>query len=88
MTCTFCGGTNRVARLRECGSVIDIVTCPQCVRGVSVLGTHEMLRGATGVHRPGERLDGPTGTILTGLIRIEPDDLEGSILGEVLKELA
>lgn len=94
MNCNFCEGSGRVGRIRMGGdsdsyiTVVDVVTCPRCVRGVSVLGTHEMLRGADGIHRPGERLDGPTGTILTGLIHIEPGEIEGSILGEVLKELA
>lgn len=97
MNCNLCGGTNRVARLRVGGdseafvSVIDKVTCPRCVRGMTVLGTHEMLRGIDGIHLPGERLegsilgevlathdevfvapaigvDGPTGTIISGLI--------------------
>lgn len=66
MTCAFCEGTNRVARVSECGSRIDVVTCPRCIRGVSVLGTHEMLRSKSGIHMPGERV--PTGTVLSGLI--------------------
>ena len=33
-----------MARLRECGSKVDVVTCPLCVRGVSILGAHERLR--------------------------------------------
>lgn len=74
MSCDFCGDTRCVALLSEVGSRIGSVTCPKCVRGVTVLGTHELLRAKDGIHRPGERLDGPTGTILTGLIRSEPDE--------------
>lgn len=63
MKCDFCAGTTRVKRLRLSHfedvdsylTVVDTVTCPRCIRGVRVLGTHEMLRDSRGiVHRPGE----------------------------------
>lgn len=72
MECDFCDGTNRVARIRECGSVIDIVSCPCCVRGVSVLGTHEMLRDSRGgIHLPGEHIDPQYTMTGPGTFRIE-----------------
>lgn len=57
MKCNFCGGLQKVARVRN-GTDIDIVTCPMCIRGIQVLGTHEMLRDKQGaIHQPGEVLD-------------------------------
>lgn len=61
MNCTLCEGSGKVVRVRDdnLGHVYhcDVVTCPQCIRGVTVLGTHEMLRGKNGeIHRPGEKL--------------------------------
>lgn len=68
MNCELCEGTNRVARIRN-GSRVDTVTCPRCIRGMVTLGAHEMLRGkGQTVHMPGERIDGTTGTFLTGVI--------------------
>jgi hypothetical protein len=81
MDCDFCKGTGKVARVGV-GSyddvdayvyIVDRVTCPKCIRGVTVLGAHEMLRDwRGGIHRPGERVDDPTGTFLTGIIRTDP----------------
>lgn len=54
MKCEFCVGTGRVARIRN-GSRVDTVTCPSCVRGIRVLGTHEALKDFRGgIHQPGE----------------------------------
>lgn len=39
------------------GLRIGKVTCPCCIRGVTTLGTHEMLRGHDRVHQPGEYID-------------------------------
>lgn len=91
MNCDFCGGTGGVSRVRVGGdseafmSVIGKVTCPKCIRGLRVLGTHEMLRGHDGlVHQPGELIytdmvtgveftqqHGGAGTIRSGLVSVE-----------------
>jgi hypothetical protein len=66
MNCDFCDGSGKVWRLRESRTVVDRVTCPKCIRGITVLGTHEMLRDPQGViHYPGEAIGG---TIKSGLI--------------------
>lgn len=56
--CPVCFGTERVDRLEKIGpglSKVDTVTCPLCVRGVTVLGPHETLRGDR-IYHPGETL--------------------------------
>lgn len=42
--CRICLGEGRVARVSDTGGKVHVVTCPLCVRGVTVLGPHEMLR--------------------------------------------
>lgn len=47
MNCQLCEGRGQVARMRN-NSRVDMVTCPSCIRGLSVLGTHELLRSDSG----------------------------------------
>lgn len=42
--CVYCNGTGQAPRVSECGSHLVRVNCPQCVLGVTIRGTHEMLR--------------------------------------------
>lgn len=63
MTCQLCLDSKSVTRFRACGTAIGRITCPACVRGISVLGTHEMLRPLNDFI--------PPGTILAGLVHCE-----------------
>ncbi|MBF4194574.1 hypothetical protein MHAEM_21151 [Mycolicibacterium phlei] len=63
MTCEFCNGVGVVPRVKTIShdgwnvAQVETVTCPCCIRGITVLGTHEMLRDARGnIHGPGSRL--------------------------------
>ncbi len=64
MTCVLCIDTKTVARVRG-NTVVDKITCPLCVRGVHVLGTHESLRPA------GWDINLPTGTVIDGLLSLD-----------------
>ncbi len=55
--CPICLDFKIVERRSRNGSVRELVTCPACVRHVSVLGPHERLRSRGGI-------DLPTGTRL------------------------
>lgn len=69
MSCPVCLGAEVVQRGRSNGityydstwTPIDVVSCPRCVRGVSVLGTHELLKPT--VEGPGWRTWTP-GTVI------------------------
>lgn len=49
-TCPVCNGTGLMARVSDCGTQRETVTCPLCVRHIKVLGTHERLRAVKPNH--------------------------------------